>query len=111
LKLFNLNDFTKGWFIGHFEPTLLDTEQFECAVKRYKKGDKESSHMHKVATEYTIIVDGSVRMNGEVYCSDSIIEIVPGEITDFEALTDVITCVIKVPGVKNDKYVIGEKYD
>ncbi len=33
----------------------------------------------------------------------------PGESTDFEALTDVKTVVVKIPGVNNDKYLIDEK--
>lgn len=111
MKAFNLDDFTKGWFIGSFEPTLRDTEQFECGIKRYRAGDKESFHMHKIATEFTIIIDGLVKMNDKIYDMNTIIEIAPGEITDFEALTDVTTCVVKVPGAKNDKYIIGERND
>ena len=34
-----------------------------------------------------------------------IIIIEPGEKTSFEALTDVVTVVVKHPGSKNDKYL------
>jgi len=60
--------------------------------------------VHRVATEFTVIVEGSVRMNQQVYGRDQIIEIKPGEATDFEALTDTITVVVKVPAVAGDKY-------
>ena len=63
----NLNDFIKGWFIGDFKPTLLKTTDFEVGIKRYKVGDSESTHYHKIATEYTIIVEGEVEMNGTKY--------------------------------------------
>jgi hypothetical protein len=43
-------------------------------------------------------------MNGVLYERDSILEIHPGEVTDFEALTDVVTVVVKVPAVPGDKY-------
>jgi mannose-6-phosphate isomerase-like protein (cupin superfamily) len=104
MNIHNLNDFFKGWFIGPFAPTLCNTQQFECAVKRYQVGEREASHVHKVATEYTIVVEGEVKMNGQVYGRNSIVEILPGEATDFEALTDVITFVVKVPAVAGDKY-------
>jgi quercetin dioxygenase-like cupin family protein len=101
----NLENFIKGWFIGNFEPTLLSTQDFEIAIKKYKKGDYEESHFHKISTEYTIIVKGKVKMNGIIYKTDDIITIQPNEKTDFECLTNVITCVIKIPSSKNDKYL------
>jgi len=101
---YNLKDMVRGWFIGPFKPSLLNTPLFECAVKRYKAGDREAAHIHQVATEYTVIAEGSVKMNGVVYERDCIIEIKPGEATDFEALTDVITFVVKIPAVAGDKY-------
>ena len=100
----NLKNMFKGWFIGDFEPTLFPSKDFEVAIKKYKQGDYEKSHMHKISTEYTIIVDVKVTMNNVVYNTDDIIIIEPGEYTDFECLTDVITCVIKTPSSKNDKY-------
>lgn len=106
MKLFNLATMVKGWFVGHFQPTVIDTKEVEVAVKRYKKDDYEASHHHKIATEITVIVSGKVEMNGVEYGPNSIIEISPGESTDFRCLTDdVVTCVVKYPGASNDKYV------
>ena len=104
MEKYSLNDMFKGWFIGNFEPTLFKTNDFEIAVKRYKKDDYEESHVHKIATEYTVIVDGCVKMNGIEYNKNDIITIKPNEYTDFLCLTDVITVVVKTPCVKNDKY-------
>jgi mannose-6-phosphate isomerase-like protein (cupin superfamily) len=104
MELFHLNDMIKGWFIGDFEPTLLKTQDFEIAVKRYKKGDYESAHFHKLAEEFTIIVSGEVLMNNVKYSENDIIKINKNETTDFKAITDVITVVVKVPSSKNDKY-------
>ncbi len=103
----DLNRFTKGWFLGPFAPTLNSSSAFECAVKKYKAGEYEAKHYHAVATEYTVIAVGRVRMNGVEYGADSIIEIKPGEATDFEALTDTITFVLKMPAVNDDKF-LGE---
>jgi len=105
MKKFDLNNFIKGWFIGDFEPSLFQSGDFEVAIKRYKKGDNEESHTHKISTEYTIIVSGQVLMNDILYKEDDIIVLEPGDYTDFHCLTDVVTCVVKTPSSKNDKYV------
>ena len=105
MKKDNLNDFFKGWFIGNFSPTLIKTNEVEVAVKRYKAGDLESAHHHKIATEITVIVSGEVEMNGVKYIEDDIIVIEPNDSTDFKCLTDVVTVVVKYPGASNDKYV------
>ena len=99
MKVDKLKNFTKGWVVGNFEPSLLKTDDFEVAVKYYKAGDYEEKHYHKVATEITIIAEGSVRMNGELYSKGSVITIEPGEATDFKVLHDTITTVIKFPCV------------
>lgn len=101
----NLNNFIKGWIVGNFNPTLLDTNNFEVAIKRYKTGDYEESHHHKIATEITVIVEGEVEMNGIKYIKDDIITIQPNESTDFKCITDVVTVVIKTPSANNDKYI------
>ena len=46
MKIANLKDMVKGWFIGNFEPSLLMTNDCEVAVKYYKKGDSEIAHFH-----------------------------------------------------------------
>ena len=45
-------------------------------------------------------------MNGNEYVDGDIITIQPGEATDFKVLEDTITTVIKLPSVKNDKYIV-----
>ena len=77
----------------------------EVAVKTYRAGDREERHHHKVATELTLILSGEVRMNGTAYHAGDVVRIEPGESTDFEAVTDVTTVVVKVPSVADDKYL------
>lgn len=108
MKRNSLSEMTGGWFIGNFQPTLHNTNDFEVAVKRYKTGDVEKKHYHAIATEYTLIAEGSVTMNGQVFEKDDIITVFPGEAVEFKALTDVITVVVKTPSVKNDKYLSND---
>lgn len=104
VEKYNLDEMFKGWFIGNFEPSLYKTNEVEVGVKKYKKGEFENPHFHKIATEFTVIVNGIVEMNGIQYGENDIIKIVPGVSTNFKALTDVITVVVKLPGANNDKY-------
>lgn len=97
---------TKGWFVGNFSPSILKTDDVEIAVKEYKKGDFEEKHFHKIAKEITVIGRGKVIMNGREFKTGDIITINPGEITDFRVLEDAITTVVKLPCVKNDKYLV-----
>ena len=106
MKIAKLNDMIKGWFIGNFEPSLCKTNDVEVAVKTYKKGDKEDKHYHKIATEYTVVISGRVKMNGTEYVSGDIIVMEPNEETDFECLEDgTVNVVVKLPGANNDKYL------
>ena len=106
MRLAKLDDMFKGWFIGNFEPSLCKTNDVEVAVKKYNKGDYEEKHYHKIATEYTIIISGRVRMNNREYQVGDIIIIEPNESTDFECLEDnTINVVVKLPGANNDKYL------
>ena len=43
LQRYNLNIFTKGWFVGNFSPTLIASDAVEVAVKHYKAGEAEKS--------------------------------------------------------------------
>lgn len=109
MKIDNLQNMVKGWFIGNFEPSLLKTNDCEVAVKEYKKGDYEGKHFHKIATEFTVIISGRVRMNGVEYKAGDIIVMEPNEITDFECLEDgTKNVVVKIPGANNDKYIVNE---
>lgn len=96
----------KGWFVGDFVPAALRTSVFEVAIKSYSAGDHEERHMHRVATEITAIVSGRVRMLGAEWAAGDILTIEPGEATEFHALTDVVTVVVKAPSVPDDKFVV-----
>jgi len=106
MEIYKLEDMIKGWFVGNFNQSVMKTSDFEVAVKKYKAGDRENLHVHKVATEITVIVYGRVVMNEVEYTEGDIIKIAPGEPTDFHVLTDCCTVVVKNPSVTDDKYVL-----
>ncbi len=105
MKIAKLDDMTKGWFIGNFEPTLFKTNDCEVAVKSYHAGEHEDRHYHKIATEYTVVIKGKVRMFNRMFEERDIIVVEPGESTDFTAMTDAVNVVVKIPGANDDKYL------
>ena len=105
MKHDNLANMVRGWFVGDFAPSVLNTGDFEVAIQRYSAGDKEPLHHHRIATEITVVLAGRARMFGRDWSDGDIITIKPGEATAFEALTDVTTVVVKSPSAKGDKYL------
>lgn len=106
MKTYKLSKFTRGWFIGDFEPSLIRTKDFEITVKQYKKGEQEAAHYHKVADEITAIIYGRCRINNHIFKTGDIIWSEPGEVTKFEALEDTANVVVKIPSVQGDRYIV-----
>lgn len=108
MKSAKLSDMTRGWFVGNFDPTIYRTNDVEVAVKTYKTGDYEEAHYHRIATEISVVVEGSVKMFDKIWRRGDIIVAEPNDVTSFEALTDTILTVVKLPGANNDKYPAEE---
>lgn len=104
MKHHRLDDMKGGWFLGDFTPCAARSSDAEVGVKRYEAGAREDKHFHKIATELTVIVFGTVRMFDQLWHAGDIITVEPGDATAFEALTDVVTVVVKMPSVPSDKH-------
>ncbi|TWT82709.1 hypothetical protein CA13_41720 [Planctomycetes bacterium CA13] len=101
----HLKDFVGGWLTGNFDPCLVRQENVEVAVKCYSAGAHEASHHHRIATEYTVVATGRVRMFDREYIAGEIVQVDPNESTDFTAIEDTVTVVLKFPSEPNDKYL------
>ena len=108
MKSASLSEMTKGWFVGDFTPSMFQTRAAEVAIKHYRAGERETWHVHRVGTEITAVVSGKVRMADRELGAGSIVRLDPGEGTDFLAVEDSTTVVVKVPSVRGDKYLAGE---
>lgn len=109
MKKVKFDDMIRGWFVGDFEPSAFKTKDCEVGYKKYKAGDKEDPHYHKIATELTLITSGKVEMNGKKYVEGDLIVVNPGEVVNFSAITDATNVVVKIPSVKGDKYIVKEE--
>jgi hypothetical protein len=106
MKKYELSDFKDGWIIGNFKPSLLINPNFEVALKSFKEGESEPSHRQKIATEWTVVIHGQVKIGIHKFCRGQIIEIPPLEDADFVCLEDAVLLVIKVPSIPNDKEIL-----
>lgn len=106
MKKLRLDSMKGGWFVGNFKPTVLDTKDYEVGIKIFTKGTVEKRHVHKIAYEISVLVEGHVRMDGHTMNTGDIILLEPGEPSDFEALSDGLMVVVKSPSIPGDKYII-----
>lgn len=106
MKKAKIDEMIKGWFVGNFEPTLYKTNDCEVAYKKYEKGSYEQKHFHRLATEITLITKGKVKMFEKIFGEGDIVIVEPGDATDFTALEESATVVVKIPGANNDKYLV-----
>ena len=84
----------------------MKTTDFEVAIKEYKAGTVEDEHFHKEAIEFTIVLDGTITMNGVEHKRNDICLIEKNETNIFESITDSRLLVIKTPSVNGDKYIV-----
>ncbi len=103
---YRLDEMVGGWFVGAFEPAVLSCAEAEVAVKSYSRGDSEAMHLHRVATEVTLLVSGRAEMCDRIVEAGDILVLEPGVATEFRALEDCVTVVVKTPSVLGDKYTV-----
>lgn len=109
MKRYKLENFTRGWLLGDFTPNVFRTKHFEFGVKKYKKGDKETAHYHKVATEISVVVSGEFKMNRRKLKAGDVIIMEPNDVARFSCIKAGCTAIVKMPSVKEDKYIVNNK--
>jgi hypothetical protein len=105
MRIHNIRDFSGGWVVGNFTPSLLLSEDMEVAVKAYSAGDREALHFQKQATEITILISGFCRLGAIDLKPGDIAAIPPMEAADFLALSDCVLVAIKSPSKPDDKFL------
>jgi hypothetical protein len=106
MEISKLSEYSKGWLVGDFEPSLVRAKNLEFAVKHYAAGSEDCTHCHKIAVEITVIVYGRARFNDITVDAGDIVRIEPGEYTKFKAIEDCGIAVIKAPSIVGDKYTL-----
>ena len=92
--------------IGNFHPSILKTPEFEVGYLLHKKGEKWSKHHHSVATEYNLLIRGSMKVCGSKIMPGQIFIIEPNEIADPVFYEDCEVLCIKTPSIPKDKHEV-----
>jgi quercetin dioxygenase-like cupin family protein len=108
MEKYRVEDFFKGCFVGDFSPSLFKNSDFEVAVKFFKKGEVEHAHKQLIATEITVVIEGTIRLADSLFVRGDVISIPPHEVADFESITDSSLVCIKFPSIPNDKVNVNE---
>ena len=106
MKIDRVVDFTRGWIIGDFEPSIFQTKDFEVGIHYHLKGLNPAPHIHREVTEYNVLLEGKLICNGEEMYEGEIFTIEKGEVADIDFLTNCKIVCIKVPSIPNDKELI-----
>jgi len=94
----------RGWFIGNFEPSVLKTEDFEVGILTHTKGEIWAPHIHKISTEYNVLISGKMIIRDQVIEPGMIFILEPNEIGNPIFLEDCTVVTVKTPSVIGDKY-------
>lgn len=103
----HLDEFTRGWLFGDFQPALVRTTAFEVCLTRHAKGELGQPHFHAESTEYNVIVSGRALVSGCELGSDAIFVYCAGEVCDVTFLEDTTLLVVRMPSKPHDKVIVS----
>lgn len=106
MQVRKLHEFHRGWVIGDFHPSILNTKEFEMGVMHHPKGEQWPFHTHLVLTEYNILVQGDMTIQGVRLTTGDVFILHPGDVADPEFHEDCTIVCVKVPSVKGDKVLV-----
>ena len=106
MKVSKLSDYTRGWIIGDFEPSILRTKDFEVAIFTHSKGEKWPSHYHKEAVEYNVLVSGKMMMQDQELNAGDVFVLDRYEVANPIFLEDCTVVCVKAPSIPSDKFEV-----
>tara|TARA_Y100000592_G_C5366496_1_gene266318 strand:- start:166 stop:492 length:327 start_codon:yes stop_codon:yes gene_type:complete len=106
MKICSLNDMTRGWFIGDFDPSIIKTNKYEVGILTHKAGEDWPAHYHKEATEINVLLSGRMVVQGKDIFPNDIFIFEPYEVSDPIFLEDCKVLCVKTPSLPKDKYEV-----
>lgn len=112
----DLANYPKMWFLGAFNPAIINTNDFEAAIFDIKKNHESDLHWHEKATELNLVISGEclVTSNGvKTRLKSGGIFIFPPKVkTCVKYTKDTKLLVIKFPSIPfGDKFYDKPKED
>jgi len=102
----DINNYTRGWLIGNFEPSIKKETEYEIGLLTHKKDEKWGFHYHRESVEINILIKGKMIINnielntGDIFIFDKNIIACPIFLEDCKLIC------IKIPSVPSDKFII-----
>lgn len=108
MKIRNIDEMFRGWFIGNFEPSMVKTKDFEVALLTHYKNEKWPKHYHKEADEVNVLISGKMSVNGVELNPGDILHIEKNEVAEPIFHEDCKLICVKFPSIPGDKYEVKE---
>lgn len=105
-KNWNSKDFIRGWFIGHFKESIIQTDHLEVGRLKHEKGHIHQNHYHSEATEINVLLKGSMSINNRKIIQGDVFTLHKNQIVCPIFDEDCELLCVKVPSIKNDKYIV-----
>lgn len=105
-KVINKNDYTRGWLIGDFIPSIENNKNVELGYLFHEKDSKWDFHYHKESIEINILINGNMIINNIEYNEKDVFIINKNIISCPIFVRDCELICIKIPSVPQDKYKI-----
>ena len=106
VKVSELSDMHRGWFIGDFEPNVFRTKNFEVGYLKHSKGEKWDYHYHAKSKEINYLAKGSLKINGKEIHIGQVFVFEPYSVSVPEFLEDCEIVCVKVPSLPDDKIIL-----
>tara|TARA_R100000315_G_scaffold43267_1_gene19118 strand:+ start:192 stop:512 length:321 start_codon:yes stop_codon:yes gene_type:complete len=106
MKVYDLKDYTRGWFIGDFEPSVFRTPDFEVGFLFHEKGENWPAHVHHLSDEFNVLVEGRMVICDQEINPGQIFVIEKGEVAAPTFLEDCKLLVVKAPSIPGDKHLV-----
>jgi len=109
MKILKYKNFTKGWLVGNFKPSILKTKKLEVGIAYHLKGEPTINHYHTRSTEYNLIINGSMMVNKKKLKKGDIFIYKKNEISNCKFLSDTSLLVLRTPSAPGDKVIVYKK--
>lgn len=105
-KVVDIEQFTRGWLIGNFTPSIEKNVNAEIGYLKHEKESQWDYHYHKESIEINIIIKGEELINNVLYKENDLFIIDKNNIACPIFLNDCELICIKLPSVLKDKYIL-----
>lgn len=106
IGIWHRDEFTRGWFIGNFHPSLYKTKDFEIGLLIHKAAESWDYHYHIEAEETNLLLKGRMKINEKTIEAGSVFRFPKKQIACPIFLEDCHIICIKEPSIPGDKYCL-----